>query len=549
MSYLKSVLLLGTALSLAACGADDVASPGEGTIITPPTAGGGGTNPGGGTTPPPTGSAAADCPAGTTDVGIIQNRTGTTVNASYRQCRLPRTIATNLTLPYRAGTVYSFSGRVDVGVDIGGPGTAVGGQRVDLTVQAGAIVYAESGASPGYIVVNRGSRLFASGTATRPIIFTSQNNVEGTATDTTQGQWGGIILAGRAPISNCNATGIAGGSAGCENTVEATSPAVLYGGAVPTDDSGTIRYVQIRNTGTVLSEGIELQGLTTAGAGSSTTIEYLQSHNSQDDGIEVFGGRQNMRYLVITGADDDTFDTDVGYKGSVQFVLGIQRSDITFNDARMIEADSNGNEDALPRQNTRLANFTFVHRSTPNQAAILLRGGTDYTLVNGIVTSPSACLDIDSEAKATTQVANATLDEVGPPIFRSVVFACASDFVVDTGANSGTYTRDDIVAVFNPAGVTTNNVLANGAQTTVLTGGTGNQASFQRAGAASTAVASNPATFNATGSTFLVATDYVGAVRDANDTWYAGWSCSSSLTANFGTTSGACTSLPAFQAN
>src|SRR3546814_2028227 len=92
----------------------------------------------------------------------------------------------------------------------------------------------------------------------------------------------------------------------------------------------------------------------------------------------------------------------------------------------MIEADSNGNEDAQPRQNTRLANFTFVHRSTISASAnaILLRGGTDYTLVNGVVASPRFCLDI--EGATTMQAANAGLDDVGATVLNSVAFACTA---------------------------------------------------------------------------------------------------------------------------
>src|SRR3546814_7560405 len=110
-----------------------------------------------------------------------------------------------------------------------------------------------------------------------------------------------------------------------------------------------------------------------------------------------------MKNLVITGADDDGLDTDLGYKGFIQFAIAVQRAGGNSGDA-MIEADSNGNEDAQPRQNTRLANFTFVHRSTISASAnaILLRGGTDYTLGNGVVASPRFCLDI---AGATTMQA------------------------------------------------------------------------------------------------------------------------------------------------
>jgi hypothetical protein len=188
----------------------------------------------------------------------------------------------------------------------------------------------------------------------------------------------------------------------------------------------------------------------------------------------------------------------------------------------MIEADSNGNEDALPRQNTRLANFTFVQRSTVQGGNVmLLRGGTDYTMVNGVVTGTGACLDIDETGGTTTRAANAALDDVGPPVFNSVVFAC-----------SGSAYRAD----GNEAAVQT-----------IFTSGTNNNAAFTSSltgtfinGANERAVTP----FNAsTLSSFMVATTYIGAVRDSTDTWYAGWTCNSS-TASFGTTSGSCTAIP-----
>src|SRR3546814_14830180 len=92
------------------------------------------------------------------------------------------------------------------------------------------------------------------------------------------------------------------------------------------DNSGRIRYVQIRYSGFEIAPGNELQGLTTGGVGSATVIDHVQIHNSSDDGLESFGGRQNMKNLVITGADDDGLDTDLGYKGFIQFVIAVQRA-------------------------------------------------------------------------------------------------------------------------------------------------------------------------------------------------------------------------------
>lgn len=370
--------------------------------------------------------AAAACPTGTTDAGT---------NTNYRLCRLPALITTSLSLPTVAGVAYQLNGRVDVGVDVGGNGAAAGGTSATLTFAPGALIVANaSDAANDYLVVNRGSRISAIGTVAAPIIFTSQQNLNpATNSDASQGQWGGVILAGRAPISNCNVAGVAGGAANCENVVEGTGNA-LYGGNVTGDSSGTMQYVQIRYSGTAISEGNELQSLTTGGAGSGTVLDHIQTHNSSDDGIEIFGGSVNAKYIVITGADDDGLDTDVGWIGGVQFIIAAQKISGATTDSFSTEIDSNGNEDALPRQKYKLANFTFIQ--TANAAgAIRLRGGADARFVNGIVKSVVPCINIVAGTdvnggKSTIRPAGgsgsvpANIEEDGPPLFNSVYLAC-----------------------------------------------------------------------------------------------------------------------------
>jgi hypothetical protein len=342
-SFKRLSLILMTSCAggamLSACdGATSVASPGEGVIVVPaPTPAAPTPTP----TPTPTpGTPAASCPSGTIDRGVI---------GSFRGCRLPTLITGNTTLAKLPGVAYEINGRVNVGIDVGGAGTAPGGQSAILTVQPGVIFYAnELDADNDYLLVNRGSRILAEGTESAPIIFTSGQNLRGTATDESQGQWGGVILAGRAPISNCNTGGVVGGDAACENVVEGTGTA-LYGGNAAADDSGVMRYVQIRYSGTILAEGVELQGLTLGGTGYGTQLDHIQIHNSSDDGIEIFGGRTNLKYLAITGADDDSLDYDVGWRGMVQFMIAIQKPTNTQSDNYMLEIDSNGAEDALPR--------------------------------------------------------------------------------------------------------------------------------------------------------------------------------------------------------
>src|SRR3546814_11090678 len=85
-------------------------------------------------------------------------------------------------------------------------------------------------------------------------------------------------------------------------------------------------YVQIRYSGFNLSPDSELQGLTPSGVGSATQFDHIQMHNSSDDGMEVFGGRPNFKHMIVTGAEDDSFDTDVGYKGNIQYEIAVQRA-------------------------------------------------------------------------------------------------------------------------------------------------------------------------------------------------------------------------------
>ncbi len=380
------------------------------------------------------GASAAVCPTGTTDDGLAM--AGTTVLA--RLCRIPALITSDLTLPRVLGVAYRLRGQTEVGVDVGSTGTAPGGISATLTIAAGVVIAADSSeASNDLLLINRGSRINAVGTSSAPIIFTSQQNLAANGvSDATQGQWGGVILLGRAPTGVCR-TGTGpnnadGSSTTCENFIEGVTGR-NYGGTVQNDNSGTMQFVQINFSGIAISEGNELQGLTLGGTGSGTTINRLQSHNSADDGIEIFGGTTNLSFLAITGADDDGFDIDNGYRGLAQFLIAAQKTGGATADSFATEIDSNLAEELLPRTWARYANFTFITRSSSQNppASIRLRGGADATFVNGIVQTPLnvACVNIvahqNSQADRTTvRAANPALQDVGPPVFNSVYFAC-----------------------------------------------------------------------------------------------------------------------------
>jgi hypothetical protein len=488
MTKVRTFLLLGSALALAACnGANDIASPGEGVIVVPAPAPAPAPAPTPSPTPTPSPGPAADCPAPLVAAGQVANRL---------ICQLSGTYTGPLRLRNLRGVVYALNGRVNIGQDQGSdPDAPIAGATAGiLTIDPGVKIFGSSGADS--LVINRGSQIFAEGTPTNPIIITARANMEGSTNADSIGLWGGLVLLGRAPIHTCISPGATPGSAACQNNIEGLTNA-FYGGARPLDNSGRIDYFQIRYPGFEVAPGNELNGITMGGVGSGTFMEHIQVHNSSDDGMEWFGGRNNHRFLVITGADDDSVDTDLGYQGFMQFVVVVQRA--TGGD-RIIEAETSGFELRTPRSFPRVVNFTFVNRRSP--APILLRGGTDYALVNGLVSATAAtCLQVNDAQ--TIAAANPALDERGPPIFRSVLFGCATPAAAGAGVD---------LALVTAAITGNNNVLTYVPTLTdsILPGAT-----------ETAAVATNP-TFLGGPLTFA---NYVGAFQNAADRWFNGWTC------------------------
>ncbi|WP_374136216.1 hypothetical protein, partial [Sphingomonas sp.] len=498
-----------------------------------------------------------------TDSGTISGPTGT-----YRVCTLPARIiaptapngtipSVTVTLPRLAGVLYQMNGRVDVGNDQGA--TTTGTTNVVLAIEPGVILFAGTGTS--WLAVNRGNSIQAVGTPTQPIIFTSRDNIQGLNTETSTGQWGGVVLLGRAQTTDCSASAATPGTTACERQTEGAIDPAVYGGANNTESSGRISFVQIRYSGFVLSGNSELQSLTTSSIGSGTVLNNIMSYNSSDDGAEFFGGRVNMRFFISVGAEDDNLDTDTGVKANFQYVLIAQRAgtESRGTDA-IIEADSDNAVDGnLPRQNTIVSNFTFLHRvnNASASAAILLRGGTDYSLLNGFVlaTPSPSCLRISRANTAATTASlgvNATNqnvagaatgnDELGAPVFRSVQMQCgATPF---SGINS--VTAADVMSIFGAG--------ANGNSATYTPSFTNTFIN----GATETAVpAFDPSNVHAASGQptlalnrggqpqFFDAVTFAGAVRNAADTWYTQWTCNSTAL-NLGTNTGLCTSLPTF---
>jgi hypothetical protein len=187
-----------------------------------------------------------------------------------------------------------------------------------LTIQPGTIIKGVSG-SKGTLIIERGSKINAAGTASQPIIFTSDKSVGQRAA----GDWGGVVICGKATTNKHDSgtgVGVAEGGIGSQ-----------YGGTDDTDNSGVLQYVRIEFPGIPLTStaNSEINGLTLYAVGSGTTIDHIQVSFSGDDSYEWFGGAVNCKYLVAHRGLDDEFDTDNGFKGKVQFIMGIRDPNIS----------------------------------------------------------------------------------------------------------------------------------------------------------------------------------------------------------------------------
>ena len=226
-----------------------------------------------------------------------------------------------------------------------------------LFIEAGTRIEGGSGSNldASALVITRGAQIFAEGTPTNPIIFTSTSD-DGTFDETNRGEWGGLVILGYATTNNASEQEIEGVGT---ITPEGDNRA-FYGGNDDMDNSGVLRYVSIRHSGKSIGAetGNEIQGLTAGAVGAGTTIEYVESFASDDDGFEFFGGTVNTRNLVSAFNADDAFDWDQGFRGKHQFWFAIQAGDKA---GRVAEMDgAGGNENTTPYASPVVVNATYI---------------------------------------------------------------------------------------------------------------------------------------------------------------------------------------------
>ncbi|MCU0428497.1 MAG: T9SS C-terminal target domain-containing protein [Cytophagaceae bacterium] len=256
-----------------------------------------------------------------------------------------------------------------------------------LTIPAGTKIFGDK-ASQATLIINRGAKIMAEGTASSPIIFTSNAPVG----YRNRGDWGGIVILGKATNNKSTDVTIEGvtGTSGDDGK---------HGGSDDADNSGKLKFVRIEFAGIPLADDNELNSLTMGSVGSGTEISNVMVSYANDDAFEWFGGTVNASYLIATSTWDDDFDTDLGYRGKVQF--GYIQRDPDFADKSGSRAfECSGNKDnaaATPASAPKFANVTVAgplvytnYSSTSNyngnyRAAIEMNEGTRVEIYNSLI--------------------------------------------------------------------------------------------------------------------------------------------------------------------
>ena len=363
-----------------------------------------------------------------------------------------------------------------------------------LTIEPGTVVMGEK-SSKGTLIIERGGMIMAQGTASKPIVFTSAQPAGSRAA----GDWGGLIILGNAPVN-------LGAGARIEGGVDRE-----YGGSDAADNSGTLQYVRIEYPGIAFQPDNEINGLTLGGVGSGTTIDYVQVSYSGDDAFEWFGGTVNARHLIVYKTVDDMFDTDNGYAGKLQFLVGISDpkvADASGSNGFESDNDSQGSG-ATPTTAPTYSNVTLFGPlgATSDINASFKRGlhirrNNKTKLHNSIVLGWPTGLLLDG---GPTE-ANATAGEMR---IQNTVIAGIPSGKALTVADGSTF---DVAGWFNAAA--SNNAVLDDAAALNIGGAYADSPSFTKA------AASIQPGFTGLDS-FFENVDYIGAIGTTD--WTANW--------------------------
>lgn len=310
-----------------------------------------------------------------------------------------------------------------------------------LTIEPGTVIFGDKD-TKGSLIVERGGQIFAEGTATAPIVFTSNQPAGARG----YGDWGGVILAGRAPVNQASPT-MEGGIRGS------------YGGNDENDNSGVLKYVRIEFAGIAFQPNSEINGLTLYGVGRGTKIDYVQVSYCGDDGFEWFGGTVNSKYLVVHRGWDDEFDTDFGFSGKIQFGFSIRDkryADVSQSNGFETDNFNPGTPESGPKTTPVFANITSFVADTASQIpttglgsgqvvnAMHIRRNSGTSAFNSVFVGYPFGLRVDNEP-TWANVQNNVLQ------MRGVVLAGCLPGQYVVAAGNTTFTSTDVQNWFNTA--------------------------------------------------------------------------------------------------
>lgn len=374
--------------------------------------------------------------AGNTGTAV---RTVIVTDTTTAEVTLPSTITSDMTL--KAGTLYLLNGKVKVT------------NGATLTVDAGTTIAGET--SKSFLLIAPNSKLMAKGTQAEPIVFTSKLDVDGKSADNLNGEWGGLILLGNA-YTHYAENGLPKYEADTTET---------FGSNDHTKDgesSGDLEYVVIKHSGFEVEKDKELNGLSLGGVGSGTKLNNIAIIGGSDDGVEIWGGRVNIDGLYVYNAQDDSVDTDLGYRGTIQNVL-----------VQQVNVDKTNNHDSAGMEFGNDNNTIATDDSNATQPTMInytayIKGGgisikNDAGLIADNVKFVSAkTVDIEQVDHRTTDAydTNAIHVKGGDLCFKDTATALTIDTVyaatnakdADTAKTANTYwNTDSKVDVVAPA--------------------------------------------------------------------------------------------------
>ncbi len=264
------------------------------------------------------------------------------------------------------------------GIDYKLTGGLIVKSGVTLTIQPAVTVRALAGGTGVFILVEKGGKIIANGTKVNPIRFTSNS------LNPKPGDWGGIIINGKAPISRQSGTQ--------SNAATEVNNIIFFGGNDASDNSGIMNYVIMEYTGARIDNRTEHNGLTLNGVGNGTKISNIAIINGDDDALEFFGGTVNASNILVVNAKDDMFDFSQGYTGTCENLYGIREANdlAVTSDPRGVEAD--GNLDGNSPTDINQSNFTINGLTIINKGAkvrmtdaIKIRRGATATITNAYI--------------------------------------------------------------------------------------------------------------------------------------------------------------------